>query len=44
MLISPEGKKLYHFGSKGMSDFTINKDEKRKYSYIARHKKNEDWD
>lgn len=32
-----------HFGSAGMSDFTIHKDPDRKDRYIARHKKNEDW-
>jgi hypothetical protein len=32
-----------HFGAKGMSDFTKNKDEERKERYIARHKVNEDW-
>ena len=32
------------FGAKGMSDFTIHKDEKRKERYLARHKgMNEDW-
>ena len=32
-----------NFGQKGYSDFTINKDPKRKKNYIARHKKREDW-
>ena len=36
-------KKTLHFGAKGMSDFTINKDPKRKANYIARHKVNENW-
>ncbi len=31
------------FGAKGMEDFTIHKDEKRKELYLKRHKKNEDW-
>jgi hypothetical protein len=35
--------KTIHFGSKGMSDFTIHKDEDRKNRYIARHKSNENW-
>jgi|TARA_R110000764_G_scaffold40743_6_gene91090 hypothetical protein len=35
--------KTIHFGSAGMSDFTKNKDEKRKSLYIARHKAREDW-
>lgn len=30
-------KKTIHFGAKGMSDFTIHKDEKRKSRYLARH-------
>ena len=30
-----------HFGAKGMSDYTIHKDDERKYRYIMRHKKNE---
>ena len=32
-----EKKKTIHFGAKGMSDFTIHKDEKRKARYLARH-------
>tara|TARA_R110000850_G_scaffold258382_1_gene384936 strand:+ start:71 stop:337 length:267 start_codon:yes stop_codon:yes gene_type:complete len=35
--------KKIHFGAEGMSDYTINKDPKRKAAYIARHRKNEDW-
>jgi len=35
--------KTIHFGAKGMSDYTINKDPKRKALYIARHRKREDW-
>jgi hypothetical protein len=31
------------FGAKGMSDYTINKDDERKERYLNRHKKNEDW-
>ena len=38
-----DGKKSIHFGSKGMSDFTIHKDPERKERYIDRHSKNEDW-
>ena len=30
-------KKTIHFGAKGMSDFTIHKDTKRKKNYLARH-------
>lgn len=38
--------KSINFGQKGASDFTINKDPKRKKKkklYIARHRKREDW-
>ncbi len=35
--------KTIHFGSAGMSDFTINKDPQRKQRYINRHKKRENW-
>ena len=39
-----DGKtKTTHFGSAGMSDYTKNKDDKRKSAYLARHKKNENW-
>tara|TARA_B110000503_G_C7170919_1_gene424236 strand:- start:3052 stop:3354 length:303 start_codon:yes stop_codon:yes gene_type:complete len=43
-LITDDGKtKTIHFGAKGMSDFTKHKDPKRKERYLARHKKNENW-
>ena len=32
-----------HFGAAGYDDFTIHGDTSRKYNYIARHMKNEDW-
>lgn len=32
-----------HFGAKGMSDFTKNKDEERKDRYLKRHRANENW-
>jgi hypothetical protein len=35
--------KTLHFGAKGMSDYTIHKDNNRKDRYLARHKKNENW-
>jgi hypothetical protein len=35
--------KTVHFGQKGASDYTINKDDDRKKLYLGRHKKNEDW-
>lgn len=37
-------KKTIHFGAKGMSDYTKHGDEERKKRYLARHKKNENWD
>ena len=41
-MITYNGKKI-HFGAKGYSDYTIHKDPKRKASYLARHKPNENW-
>ena len=38
-----DGKKTIHFGAKGYSDYTINKDDERKHRYISRHKSNENW-
>tara|TARA_R110001599_G_scaffold120501_3_gene291574 strand:+ start:6729 stop:7034 length:306 start_codon:yes stop_codon:yes gene_type:complete len=42
-----EGKlkkiKTTHFGSGGMSDYTIHKDKARKELYLKRHAKREDW-
>jgi hypothetical protein len=35
--------KTVHFGSNGMSDYTINRDSNRKKLYISRHSKREDW-
>jgi len=35
--------KTTHFGAVGYQDFTQHKDEDRKQAYLARHKKNEDW-
>ncbi len=31
------------FGAKGMSDFTLHKDTKRKERYLDRHRAREDW-
>lgn len=36
-------RKTVYFGSEGMSDYTKHKDPERKKRYIARHKKNENW-
>jgi hypothetical protein len=41
-IITNTGKRVY-FGTVGYEDFTTHKDETRKQRYIARHKKNEDW-
>tara|TARA_R110002126_G_scaffold252100_1_gene395283 strand:- start:159 stop:422 length:264 start_codon:yes stop_codon:yes gene_type:complete len=35
--------RVIHFGAKGMSDYTINKDPKRKALYLKRHRAREDW-
>jgi hypothetical protein len=35
--------KTIHFGSAGMSDYTIHKDKERRQRYLDRHRKNEDW-
>ncbi len=35
--------KVIHFGSKGMSDYTINQDPNRKRLYIKRHRARENW-
>ena len=35
--------KTTHFGSAGMSDYTINKDDSRKELYLNRHKARENW-
>jgi len=35
--------KTTHFGSAGMSDFTIHKDKQRKERYLDRHRKRENW-
>lgn len=32
-----------HFGSKGMSDYTIHHSDERKQRYLDRHRKNENW-
>ena len=37
------GEKTLHFGALGYQDFTTSRDEKRKTSYLARHKTSEDW-
>lgn len=42
MVVTPTNKKI-HFGAAGYSDYTINKNDKKKEAYISRHKKNENW-
>lgn len=37
-------KKTVHFGATGYSDFTKHHDTKRKERYLARHRKNENWE
>jgi hypothetical protein len=32
-----------HFGAEGMTDYTLSKDDERKKRYLARHRKNENW-
>ena len=39
-----DDKKTIHFGQAGASDYTIHKDKDRKERYLARHRKNEQWD
>ena len=41
-LTTPDDKTI-HFGQKGAEDFTTHGNEKRKDSYLARHKPREDW-
>ena len=36
-------KKTVRFGQRGASDYTINKDDARRASYLARHGGKEDW-
>jgi hypothetical protein len=33
-----------HFGARGMSDYTQHGDKERRYNYLRRHSKNENWD
>ena len=37
------GEKTVHFGATGYQDFTTSMNEKRKASYLARHKTTENW-
>ena len=42
-LRSDGSKKVVHFGSAGMSDYTINKDKARRKRYLDRHRARENW-
>jgi hypothetical protein len=46
MVFYKDGEKIRttHFGSRGMSDFTIHEDPARKERYLLRHEKRENWD
>tara|TARA_R110000764_G_scaffold98671_1_gene183014 strand:- start:6 stop:305 length:300 start_codon:yes stop_codon:yes gene_type:complete len=35
--------KTTHFGSKGMDDYTKTKDKAQRSRYLARHRRNENW-
>lgn len=41
-LMATDGKRSIHFGQRGASDYTRNKDPERKQRYIDRHS-GEDW-
>lgn len=41
-IITPEEKKI-HFGTSGISDYSNQKNEDRKYNYNKRHATREDW-
>ena len=41
-MVDVSGKKI-HFGAKGYDDYTMHHDDNRKYNYINRHARNEDW-
>jgi len=53
IIVSPISTKKYRaifddgshtdFGAKGYSDYTINKDPKKRAAYLARHRSMEDW-
>ena len=43
VVIMNEGKMSHHFGSKVYENFTHHGDQKRKDSYLARHKARENW-
>ena len=42
MIINNEGKKI-HFGASSYEDYTIHKNDARKFNYINRHSSREDW-
>ena len=43
-IFEEDGKNIVrHFGAKGMSDYTINKDPARRDLYLKRHEARENW-
>jgi len=38
-----DNKKTIHFGAKGYTDYTMNKDRNTRENYLRRHRVNEDW-
>ena len=38
-----EGHRTVHFGQRGVSDFTVHRDEALRQAYIARHGRKENW-
>ena len=41
-MVRVDGRAI-HFGASGYGDFTTHKDERRKATYLARHRTTEDW-
>ena len=44
VVVMNDGKMSHHFGSKTYENYTDHGDDKRKESYLARHKTRENWD
>jgi hypothetical protein len=44
VVITNKGNMSHHFGSKAYDNYTDHGDDKRKKSYLARHKTRENWD
>jgi Family of unknown function (DUF5754) len=43
MVITPDGRKIIHFGNSNYQDYTQHHDKIRMNSYILRHQKRENW-